>query len=249
MIYIEGDYRKPLRPIRPRRDKTPGGNRHDQGRENKTPSGIFVMHTIRFLLAACLVFAFSSLSAAQTDATSPLTYIQAEVEKVFQVLRQYPVDGDAETMRQRREAIRKIIDESFDADEMARRALGKYWREQPPEKLEEFTKLFYWRLYNFYILRIETYSDEKVMYGEEKIVRDLAAVSTRISSKRYPEFDIEYRLKRFGDGWKIYDVVIEGVSLISNYRSQFTGFLSKKSFDELLKALREKAPDHALKQQ
>jgi len=199
------------------------------------------------VLAASLFLSIALVHSARAEAEAgtPLAFIKAEVDAVFKVLRQYPVDGPAENLPKRREAIKKIIDNSFDSREMSRRALGRYWKEQTPEQQDEFVKLFYWRLYNFYILRIETYSDEKVLYGDERLAGDNASVQTRVSSKRYPEFDIEYRLKRRGDSWRIYDVVIEGVSLIANYRSQFAGFLSKKSFDELIKTLREKSPQNS----
>jgi phospholipid transport system substrate-binding protein len=96
-------------------------------------------------------------------------------------------------------------------------------------------------------LRVEAYSDEKVLYNKEILKGNVAAVYTQVSSKKYPEFDIEYRLKQEGESWKIYDVVIEGVSLVANYRSQFSSFLSKKSFEELLKALREKNPEDPMR--
>ncbi len=180
------------------------------------------------------------------EPVTPLAFVKTEVEAVFAVLRKYPVEGPAENLHKRRAAIKKIIDASFDSREMSRWALGRYWKELTTEQQDEFVTLFYWRLYNFYILRIETYSDEKVVYGEERLAGSKASVQTRVSSRKYPEFDIEYRLKRSDDSWRVYDVVIEGVSLIANYRSQFGNFLSKKSVEELLKTLREKSPENTL---
>lgn len=198
-------------------------------------------------ISISVLCAFFFVEACYGKSLSPMDYTKKKVEAVFQVLQDYPVAGPPENLPKRREAIRNIIDQSFDSLEMSKRAVGKYWKEQEEGKQKEFVQLFYWRLYNFYILRLETYSDEKVVYLNEKIMGDKSAVFTRVSSKRYPEFDIEYRLKKNGDSWKIYDLVIEGVSLVANYRSQFNNFLTNKSFDELLKALKEKAPDNALK--
>ena len=199
-----------------------------------------------FLMAACLVLAFGA-GPARGNAPSPTDIMKRVVDEVFQTLHTYPVAGPPDNLPKRREAIRKIIDSHFDAREMSMRALGRYWKDISDEQRQEFTRLFYWRLYNFYIMRLEAYSDEKVVYDRELIRGKVAAVSTQVSSKKYPQFDIEYRLKQEGDDWKIYDVVIEGVSLVANYRSQFNSFLAKKPFTELLKALQEKTPENTQK--
>jgi len=197
-------------------------------------------------MTACIVIAALTAGAAQGVALSPMETMKGVVAEVFHSLQAYPVDGPPENLPRRREEIRKIIDGHFDAVQMSQRALGKYWKEISEDKRQEFTRLFYWRLYNFYIMRLEAYSDEKVIYNKELLKGNVAAIYTQVSSKKYPEFDIEYRLRQNGDEWKIYDVVIEGVSLVANYRSQFNSFLGKKSFDELLKALREKTPEDSL---
>ncbi|MBU0968834.1 MAG: ABC transporter substrate-binding protein [Proteobacteria bacterium] len=197
-------------------------------------------------IIACIIVAVFVAEVAQGVARSPMDIMKEVVENVFHTLHTYPVGGPPENLAKRREEIKKIIDSHFDAREMSKRALGKYWKDISDEKQDEFTQLFYWRLYNFYIMRLEAYSDEKVVYDKELTKGNVAAVYTQVSSKRYPEFDIEYRLKQQGDDWKIYDVVIEGVSLVANYRSQFNSFLSSKSFPELLKALHEKTPQDSL---
>ncbi len=182
---------------------------------------------------------------AGANSQSPTEMIRSVVDETFKALNTYPVSGPPENLPKRRETIKSIIDRNFDSLEMSKRALGKNWQDQTESNQIEFMKLFYWRLYSFYILKVETYSDEKVDYVKEKQSGSKAAVLTRISGKKYPEFDIEYRLKKDSDSWKIYDVVIEGVSLVANYRSQFDSFLAKKTFDELLQGLRDKAPDAA----
>jgi len=197
-------------------------------------------------MVACIVIAVFLAGVAQGVPRAPMDIMKGVVDEVFHALQIFPVNGPPENLPKRRAEIRKIIDNHFDAALMSQRALGKYWKEISEDKQQEFTKLFYWRLYNFYIMRLEAYSDEKVIYNKELLKGNVAAIYTQISSKKYPEFDIEYRLKQYGDDWKIYDVVIEGVSLVANYRSQFNSFLGKKSFDELLKALREKTPEDSL---
>jgi phospholipid transport system substrate-binding protein len=180
-----------------------------------------------------------------SQSISPTEMIKGVSDQIFQTLNAFPVAGPPEFLPKRREEIKRILDSNFDATEMAKLALGKYWKPLSESQRQEFSSLFYWRLYSFYILRIEMYSDQTILYKNEKLTEDKASVLTRVSSKKYPEFDIAYRLKRQSDSWKIYDVVIEGVSLIANYRVQFNNFLSKKNtFEDLLKTLREKAPDN-----
>ncbi len=197
-----------------------------------------------FLVVFLLVV--SSISTVYAIPASPMDTMKGVVDEVFHTLHTYPVNGPPDNLALRRSEIKKIIDAHFDTIDMSQRALGKYWKEIPEEKRNEFTRLFYWRVYNFYILRLETYSDEKVSYDKEFLKGKVASVYTKIISKKYSEFDIEYRLKQAGEEWKIYDVVIEGVSLVANYRSQFNSFLNKKTFDELLQALHDKNSENSL---
>ncbi|MBC8316365.1 MAG: ABC transporter substrate-binding protein [Desulfobulbaceae bacterium] len=195
---------------------------------------------ISFIMAIFLI-----ADTSQSEMGAPTAIIKTVSDGVFQTLNIYPVSGPPDFLPKRREAIKKILDTNFDSVEMAKLALGKYWKPLSDKQRHEFSSLFYWRLYSFYILRIELYSDETVLYKNEKILDDKASVLTRVSSTRYPEFDITYRLRKTDHGWKIYDVVIEGVSLVANYRGQFNNFLSKKNtFNDLLKNLRDKAPDN-----
>ncbi len=151
-----------------------------------------------YCMAACIIVAVFAAGVAQGVAPSPMDIMKGVVEEVFHTLHAYPVDGPPENLTKRREAIKKIIDSHFDAREMSQRALGKYWKEISDDKRQEFTKLFYWRLYNFYVMRLENYSDEKVIYNKELTKGNVAAVYTQVSSKKYPEFDIEYRLRAAG---------------------------------------------------
>jgi phospholipid transport system substrate-binding protein len=193
-----------------------------------------------------LILVVLGAGLSKAEIISPMTLVKKVADDVFQTLNTYPVAGPPEYLPKRREAIKNILDTNFDAHEMAKLALGKHWKPLSEAQRQEFSRLFYWRLYSFYILRIEMYSDQTILYKNEKMIEEeKATVLTRVSSKKYPEFDILYRLRKASDSWKIYDVVIEGVSLVSNYRGQFNNFLSKKNtFDDLLKTLREKAPDN-----
>lgn len=175
--------------------------------------------------------------------SSPRQTVQAAVQKVLGILQTYPAAGPAENIPKRRDAFRKIVADHFNFAETAKRTLVHHWKGQTLKKREEFVDLFYWRLYSFYTLRLEIYSDETVSYLGEEVEGNSAYVKTRIKSSKYPEFDVHYRLQQKEGKWRIYDIVVEGVSLIKNYRTQFNSFLLKNSFDDLLNRLREKAPD------
>jgi phospholipid transport system substrate-binding protein len=123
---------------------------------------------------------------------------------------------------------------------MAKRSLGAEWRRRTPAEQKEFIGLFTVLLKDSYIDSIESYRSEKVVYRRETQDGDYADVGTIVSSERGEEFTIDYRLSLEGSQWKVYDVVIENVSIVNNYRSQFGRILSRSSFAELLQTIRDK---------
>ena len=169
-------------------------------------------------------------------ASGPVRTVEEGTEKVLGFLQDQ--DMDKET---RRAHIRDVVDEHFDFQEMAMRALGPHWREQPSEKQEEYVSAFSDFLFGVYIDRIERYSDETVTYelGEEREAH--ALVQAIIKGKEVGEIPVEYRLRLTDEEWRVYDVVIEGVSLVNNYRSQFNDFLARNTFDDLLSRLKERS--------
>jgi phospholipid transport system substrate-binding protein len=122
---------------------------------------------------------------------------------------------------------------------MARRSLGVHWKDRTPQERQEFVMLFTDLLENSYAGKIEGYKGEKIVYGKETVDPPYAEVRTTIVTPQGQEYSVDYRLLKNPDRWRVYDVVIEGVSLVNNYRSQFAGILQKSSFDELSKKLRE----------
>jgi phospholipid transport system substrate-binding protein len=125
---------------------------------------------------------------------------------------------------------------------MAKRALGRPWKDQTPDKRQEFVQLFKQLIFNTYINRLENYtgSKERVFYDSEKLDGDYAVVKTHILYQGNNNVEIEYRLHRDAGEWKVYDVVVEGISIVENYRSQFASILTNESFDSLLGKLRQK---------
>jgi len=140
----------------------------------------------------------------------------------------------------RRAGVRKIASEAFDVNESARRALGHHWQQRTPAEREEFVQLFGDLLERTYISQIDLYSGERLRFTEERQDGDLAIVRAKITTKQGTDVPVEARMNRKGERWLIYDVTIENVSLISNYRSQFDRIIRQNSYGELVKRLRSR---------
>jgi len=139
---------------------------------------------------------------------------------------------------ERRELLRKEIAPVFDFGEMAKRSLGPNWRDRTPEERDKFVALFRELLENSYLGKIESYRGEVIRYGEETVDGPYAQVKTVVVTTRGQEIPVHYRMRADGGRYRIYDVVIEGISLVNNYRSQFNSILQKSSFAELMAKLR-----------
>ena len=164
--------------------------------------------------------------------------LKIHIASVQQVLVD-PKLADPQKRLQRRRLAITILHQLFDFQEMARRALGANARRYSA-RLAEFTPLFVALLEQAYIGKLEENGDGKIQYLKEIVDDQDVEVDTKTRLKDGSEYSANYKLKSSPTGWRAYDVVVEGVSLVNNYRSQFDRFLSKKSFDELLQVLREK---------
>ena len=173
--------------------------------------------------------------------SNPMALIQSGTQRAIQLLNECE-SGQAPSLRQRKDEILNIVTEYFNFDEMAKRALGRPWKDQTPDKRQEFVKLFKQLLFNTYINRLENYkcSKERVFYDSEKLEGDYALVKTHIVYQGHNNVEIAYRLHRDVGEWKVYDVVVEGISIVENYRSQFASILTNESFDSLLNRVRQK---------
>ena len=141
---------------------------------------------------------------------------------------------------ERKRLIRQVIDERFNWEEMARRTLARHWRQRTEEERKEFVDLYGKLLERTYLDKVEGYSGEKVVYEGDQIDGDYASVLVKIFTQQQTEIPTEYRVKRKGDDWLVYDISIEGVSLINNYRSQFNSIIVKSSYKDLIKKLKKK---------
>jgi phospholipid transport system substrate-binding protein len=173
-------------------------------------------------------------------AGAPTAQIQSAVEKALAILRDGKLPPDT-----KRKELREAIYPKFDFAEMARRSLGNHWQRRNPQEQQEFVNVFTELVENSYMTSIESYSGEKVVMGGERQDKDFAEVDTKIINKKGEDISIVYKLRQAGTEWKIYDVVIENISLVNNYRSQFNRVIAQSSYDELFRKMKEKQFDSA----
>ena len=188
------------------------------------------------VLSGALVVGVSSAPAA---AGVPTDQLKGAVERVLKTLDDPTLKGEAR-LPERRVAVRKIANEIFDFSEIAKRSMARHWQPLSEAQRNEFVGLFADLLERSYISKIETYGGEKIQYTAERADGDYATVSTRIVTKNGTEVPVDYRMIKRADRWLVYDVSIEGVSLVSNYRTQFNKIIQTTSYNELISKLRNK---------
>lgn len=199
-----------------------------QGQTLRVATGIF-------WLIALVVVPFW----AQALSSSPLQVVQSGSDRGLRIIKSSLFEGGP-SLEQRKNEILGVLEEAFDFQEMSRRALGRHWREISPEKQQEFVRLFRQLLFNTYVSRAEAGATPtmSIRYHGELLEDRFALVKTQVTGTDRPDVEIDYRLLHNGTEWKVYDVVIEGISLVGNCREQFASILSTESFESLLKRLR-----------
>jgi phospholipid transport system substrate-binding protein len=168
----------------------------------------------------------------------PLDLVKSSVSQVLAAVQSRTATA-GESARHRAE-IRRVADGLFDFNEMARLTLSRHWSAQSPTDQDEFVRLFTALLERCYLSTIENYAGERITFLGESIDGSYAQVRSRITTARRAEISIDYRLIDRGNRWEVYDVVLDRVSLVSNYRSQFNSIIRTSSFGELLTRLRNK---------
>lgn len=181
-----------------------------------------------------------ALFSGDADAGVPTDQIKATVDKALVVLKD-PRLKPAAKVKERRDQLKQILFARFDFTEMAKRALGSNWRRRTPQEQEEFVHLFTEVLERAYADIIESYTDEKITYTNERIDGTYADVGSKIQTSKGEEYTLNYKAHLVSNEWKVYDVVAENVSLVNNYRSQFNRVISHASYDELVRRLKDKA--------
>jgi phospholipid transport system substrate-binding protein len=188
-------------------------------------------------MTAALLMCLTTTTAAQ--ALTPTETVKSRVDRALQGLGQSPATGP-EAAQSRRAEIRRAADSLFDFPEMARRALGRHWADRTPTEREEFVRLFTDLIARSYIGKIDRYAGEAIAYTGERVDGDEASVRSQVVTAKGSQIPVEYRLHRVNDNWSAYDVLIENVSLVGTYRSQFDRIIKAESFAQLVRRLREK---------
>ena len=186
-----------------------------------------------------IIMAVLLAAASPATAASPTETVKAAVQQVFS-----QPDSPAvkvPSVAERRAQIRKVTETLFDFEEMSQRSLGKAWTQASPAEQKEFVRLFGGLIANAYMGRIEQYAGEPITYVGERIEGDDARVQSRVVTPKGSEVPIEYRLYRSTEGrWTVYDIYVDGFSLVGSYKAQFNRLLQRGTFADLLKQLRQK---------
>ena len=179
--------------------------------------------------------------AAQAGAAakSATDSVRGTIDEVVRILKD-PEMKKPDRTEERRRILEKVIGDRFSWDEMAKRTLGTQWAKLDETQRREFTDLFRTLLTTTYIGRIESYSGEKVVYLNERLQDGFAEVRTKVAAGK-AEYPMDYRLMDKSGDWHVYDIVLDGVSLVNNYRGQFSKILRTSSYEDLVGKLRSKS--------
>ncbi|MCM0082736.1 ABC transporter substrate-binding protein [Geomonas sp. Red32] len=173
---------------------------------------------------------------------SPTSEVKQVVDEVVRVVSN-PELKKPQKEQQRRQALKQSISRIFDYGEMAQRSLATHWKERSPQERAEFVSLFETLLQNSYAGKIESYHNEKIVYLNEVVDGQHAEVRSKVIAPKGDEYALDYRLLLKNGRWMVYDVVIEGVSLVSNYRGQFNRIINSQGYPALVKKLRTKSEE------
>ena len=196
-----------------------------------------VRHLLVSYLGIVVLAGLVVWAPAPARAGAPTDQLKASVEQIIKVLEDPALRAEARS-QERRAAIRKEAEGVFDFTETAKRALGRHWQGLAEKDRQEFTSLFTDLIERAYISKIERYSGERIAYAGEAMDGGLATVRTRFVTKQGTEVPVDYRMQQRGDRWLVYDVSVEGVSLINNYRTQFDKIIQTSSYAELVRKLK-----------
>ena len=186
-------------------------------------------------------------AGAPAHAGVPTEQLRGATDRVLKLLQDPELKQPART-EERRKQIRAVANEIFDWQETGKRALARHWQGRTPQQRQEFSQLFADLIERSYVGKLELYSGERIVYAGDAVEGDQATVRTKLITKSTTEIPIDYRMLKEGDRWRVYDVVIESVSLVGNYRSQFNRIVQQSGFDELMKKLKSKQDELAFEE-
>ena len=188
-------------------------------------------------LGIAVVLTLAMAAGRPAWAGAPTEQLRTQIDRVIKVLEDPEMAKEAR-MVERRTVIRRVANDIFDFTETTRRSLGPHWHARTPQEREEVTRLYADLLERSYIGKIEMYSGEKIQFLGDTIDGDQATVRTRLVTKQGMDIPVDYRMHRVaGDRWLTYDVSIEGVSLVANYRAQFNKIIQTSGYASLVNKL------------
>jgi phospholipid transport system substrate-binding protein len=191
-------------------------------------------------IAATLFFLLCPLLLpAGSRADSPTEQVRTTVDQVLAIVRSPNPKSKAQMEAQRAQLL-QVVSPRFDFPEMAKRSLGRHWIGRTAEEQREFVKILAALLGRSYADNIESYAGQKVLYTREREDQNYAEVDTKIVIENRPPVTINYKLHSVNNEWKVYDLVIEDISVVNNYRSQFDRVIAKSSYVDLVRILKEK---------
>jgi len=194
---------------------------------------------MRRLALPPLAAALLAVACSGAWAGPPTDQLHGRIDRVLEVLQDPALKKDAKTT-ERRATLRGIAGEIFDFTEVSQRSLGRHWQARTPSERQEFVALFADLLERTYVAKIEGYSGERLVYAGETLDGDQATVRTRIVTKQGTEIPVDYRMFQRDGRWRVFDVNIEGVSLVGNYRSQFSAIIARSSYADLVAKLKSR---------
>ncbi|OHB98795.1 MAG: organic solvent tolerance ABC transporter substrate-binding protein [Planctomycetes bacterium RIFCSPHIGHO2_12_39_6] len=191
------------------------------------------------ILVVCLTSCFFVFGSSILFAGDPGKLVMDTIDKGLVVLKEPSLKGN-DKVNERRQKLWETISHIFNFEEMSKRALGQHWKKRSDEEKKEFVGLFTNILKDAYIGKTDAYSGEKVILMKERVDKEYATVQTKFILNTGSELVVDYNMLNNSGEWKIYDVIIEGVSLVNNYRSQFNSILIKSTYNELVQRIKEK---------
>src|SRR4030042_5784156 len=190
-------------------------------------------HFVRMTIILCLIFPLSAFAGV------PLETVKGHVDKVLDILRDPSLKAES-AKKAKKDRLRAISEKMFDFTELSKRTLARNWSKFNPEQQKEFVELYTSLLEDAYANKIMAYTDEKIVFSEEvALTEKTVEVRSRVLRKN-GDIPLYYRVILKNGVWRVYDIIIEGVSLINNYRSQFREILSNETPESLLETLRKK---------
>ena len=188
---------------------------------------------------ACLLLLLGWVAVQPAAAGGATDAIKGTIDEALTIIRNKELKHPGRT-EERRQRLEQVVGDRFDYQEMSRRALGAPWNTLSDKDKQEFVALFRTLLTNSYADKIESYSGEGVQYLNERTEKDYAEVRTKVLTGK-TEIPLDYRLVIKGTDWRVYDVVVDGVSLVNNYRGQFSKIIRSSTYADLVDQLRKKS--------